>query len=419
MKKIFLLLPVLFLFFMTSSFGAGQCGLNHVTFQGTQKPEHNEFIYENLDVYNEVSNNFDKKIKNMDLKGMVWECDKKQGCSNAVVLPAGSVFKGAETIAERLFVCSTYIQDRWYDYDVVECGDDFYTNRSEAKLVDTNGTTDKTFYTYIGRDGIGYCYENKEKTACKNETNTQWTNGSCICLSENEKIRVWNGENCVEKIVESGSKLKTEKEETETLTTTSITSSNQMTAITDSSNENNKNVKFSCPESDLQNIYMWQSQYATNSEISSLISNILTYCFETNDIEEYQFRTYMARLKVLIEVQQNLADEAQKASELAKQQQLLQQQNAAKERIASIVNNLDQKAANFKRSDWKNEDGKFNTSRLISDSVAGVVLGTAGGLITSSVVKKSQVKSGFEDLNCAIGGQVVAGWGDEFLVGIQ
>lgn len=89
------------------------------------------------------------------------------------------------------------------------------------------------------------------------------------------------------------------------------------------------------------------------------------------------------------------------------------------EKVKKIVADLDQKAANFKRSDWKNEDGKFNTSRLISDSVAGVVLGTAGGLITSSVVKKSQVKSGFEDLNCAIGGQVVAGWGDEFLVGIQ
>lgn len=206
---------------------------------------------------------------------------------------------------------------------------------------------------------------------------------------------------------------------TPTVPTSPVTSSKPTPAITDSPNENNKNVKFSCPESDLQNIYMWQSQYATNPEIYSLISNILTYCFETNDIEEYQFRTYMDRLKVLIEVQQNLADEAQKASELAKQQQLLQQQNAAKERIASIVNNLDKKAANFKRSDWKNEDGKFNTSRLISDSVAGVVLGTAGGLITSSVVKKSQVKSGFEDLNCAIGGQVVAGWGDEFLVGIQ
>lgn len=68
---------------------------------------------------------------------------------------------------------------------------------------------------------------------------------------------------------------------------------------------------------------------------------------------------------------------------------------------------------------WKNEEGKFNTARLASDSIAGVVLGTAGGLITSSVVKKNQVENGFEDIKCTIGGQNVAEWGDEFRVGIQ
>ncbi|MDR0741221.1 MAG: hypothetical protein LBF28_00405 [Rickettsiales bacterium] len=68
---------------------------------------------------------------------------------------------------------------------------------------------------------------------------------------------------------------------------------------------------------------------------------------------------------------------------------------------------------------WKTAEGKFNTSRLVSDSVAGVVLGTAGGLITSSVIKKNQIKGGFEDISCAIGGQTVAGWGDEFNVGIR
>ena len=68
---------------------------------------------------------------------------------------------------------------------------------------------------------------------------------------------------------------------------------------------------------------------------------------------------------------------------------------------------------------WKNEEGKFNTARLASDSIAGVVLGTAGGLITSSVVKKNQVEDGFEDIKCTIGGQNVAEWGDQFRVGIQ
>lgn len=68
---------------------------------------------------------------------------------------------------------------------------------------------------------------------------------------------------------------------------------------------------------------------------------------------------------------------------------------------------------------WKNADGSFNTSRLISDSIAGVVLGTAGGLITSNVVKKNQLSNGLENIMCTIGGQPVASYGDEFRVNIQ
>lgn len=71
------------------------------------------------------------------------------------------------------------------------------------------------------------------------------------------------------------------------------------------------------------------------------------------------------------------------------------------------------------QSVWRDADGNFNTARLVSDSIAGVVLGTTGGLITSNIAKKNQVKNGFEDIKCTIGGQRVATWGDEFRVGIQ
>ena len=87
--------------------------------------------------------------------------------------------------------------------------------------------------------------------------------------------------------------------------------------------------------------------------------------------------------------------------------------------IQDAINTLDKISKNFEDSVWKTAEGKFNTSRLISDSVAGVVLGTAGGLITSKVVKKNQVENGFEDIECSIGGQKVADWGDQFRVGIQ
>lgn len=66
---------------------------------------------------------------------------------------------------------------------------------------------------------------------------------------------------------------------------------------------------------------------------------------------------------------------------------------------------------------WKNADGKFNTARLASDATAGVILGTVGGIVSAHIIKKKQVEKGFDALNCAIGGQKVADWGDEFRVG--
>ena len=87
--------------------------------------------------------------------------------------------------------------------------------------------------------------------------------------------------------------------------------------------------------------------------------------------------------------------------------------------IANAVSKLDSSLSDLDVSKWKSADGTFNTARLASDTIAGVVLGAAGGLITSHVVKKHQVEEGFEDIKCVIGGQGVAGWGDEFNVGIQ
>lgn len=92
---------------------------------------------------------------------------------------------------------------------------------------------------------------------------------------------------------------------------------------------------------------------------------------------------------------------------------------AAQSSITSAVGKLENIVDGLDVSKWKTEDGNFNTARLASDSIAGVVLGTAGGLITSSVVKKHQVEDGFDDLQCTIGGQTVANWGDEFQVGVR
>ena len=80
---------------------------------------------------------------------------------------------------------------------------------------------------------------------------------------------------------------------------------------------------------------------------------------------------------------------------------------------------LNAMSGDFKVSVWRDKQGNFNTARLASDSIAAVVLGTTGALVTSNIVKKNQVSGGFEDVQCTIGGQVVATWGDDFSVGIQ
>lgn len=106
-------------------------------------------------------------------------------------------------------------------------------------------------------------------------------------------------------------------------------------------------------------------------------------------------------------------------SELEKSKKAAEKKTAEEHIKDFATKNLDSVVANFDRSEWRDIDGNFNTARLASDSVAAVVLGTAGGLISSKVIKKKQVENGFEDIKCTIGNQEVADWGDEFQVGIQ
>ena len=90
-------------------------------------------------------------------------------------------------------------------------------------------------------------------------------------------------------------------------------------------------------------------------------------------------------------------------------------------RTSSVFDNLDAELDRYfiGSSVWKNDQGKFNVARLASDSIAGVVLGTVGGVVTSTVMKKNQVKNGFENLKCTIGGQDVATFGDDFQVSFR
>ena len=82
--------------------------------------------------------------------------------------------------------------------------------------------------------------------------------------------------------------------------------------------------------------------------------------------------------------------------------------------ISDLAGRLALVEGQFGLSKWRTADGEFNKARLASDLTAGVVLGTTGALVTASVVKKKQVKDGFESLGCTVGGQHVGDWGDTF-----
>ena len=170
------------------------------------------------------------------------------------------------------------------------------------------------------------------------------------------------------------------------------------------SGEQGNDPAYQCDQQKIQMLWQLSVQYGGNQEIVTRINQIFTYC--AGAPVEAVFNTMISQLNVIV-------DQTEKDNDAVEQQSL------ARSRIESAAKTLQGIESGLRVSAWRNDEGKFNTSRLLSDSIAGVVLGTAGGLITSNVVKKNQVEDGFEDLQCTVGGQVVASWGDEFRVGIQ
>ena len=164
---------------------------------------------------------------------------------------------------------------------------------------------------------------------------------------------------------------------------------------------------YECDPVKIEQLSSWVITYASNNQIVAQINQVFSYCADNPNSRV--FDTQFLQIKNIVD--RVISDEDAK--------ELNQKQIAWRDSISKAAAEMDDIKSGLKLTVWKDEEGNFNTSRLLSDSIAGVVLGTAGGLITSNVVKKNQVENGFEDIQCSIGGQVVAGWGDEFRVGIQ
>lgn len=176
---------------------------------------------------------------------------------------------------------------------------------------------------------------------------------------------------------------------------------------------------FNCDSIVLGVLDGWLAECAKKAQIVSIITQIKALCSSESRTAD-QFNTLYQTLLALnpgecVEqpvqvIQQPVVPTIDEEAEKLKKSRI---------KISDSHGALRGMLKSFKVSVWKDEEGKFNTARLASDSIAAVVLGTTGALVTSHVVKKNQVENGFEDIKCTIGGQTVADWGDEFRVGIQ
>ena len=209
----------------------------------------------------------------------------------------------------------------------------------------------------------------------------KWENNKCVCLTPNMEFKIGpNGRGqCNAKPVAPG-------------------------------------ATFNCEPAVMGILETWLMQCATKADIVSMITQIKTLCTSPSRTAD-NFNTLYSTLLAL-----NPGD----CATVVQQVQPVVPIDDTAEKLRKSRRNISDAHAilvgmreTFKASVWKDEEGKFNTSRLVSDSIAGVVLGTVGGVVTSSVVKKNQVENGFEDIKCTVGGQTVADWGDEFRVGIQ
>lgn len=439
----------------TASSTPQYCGETTISFDGFQGPDDNEFLYTTQQAYESVKNNRDNgRVSG----GKVYECDNEHCLHNHVQdMPAGHYFKGVKVNHAAKYRCVTGIEDKWVeitegceiDRVKLQVGD-WYQNGSKRvalnvgrceqfeQKVDDNGTEFNARCEKVNNEIKMVCHLVKCKKGMK-------VSGE-RCVTESNQVTKktcsWQG-NTIE--VGSSYSQKLTYEQCKTITSTVDKNGTAFTLRCEDKNPNpqlkcylsqcksgmkksgEKCVKdgdsqpqpqpqpepqpdvpeFDCPASDIALLYQWRSKYSSESEIVSLIDQILAYC-EDSSRTATEYNRRMSELRALINEQIQIT-------------LIQEQQTTSTSEITKIVKEI--KSTNEQLQGdvtvWRDAEGDFNTARLASDSIAAVVLGTAGGLITSHVIKKNQVKNGFEDINCSIGGQTVAGWGDEFNVGIQ
>ena len=419
------------------------CGESSVSFKGTQAPSDDEFLYTTVTAYNSARGRTDNATIS---GGLVYECDNDHCQHNHVVdMPAGHVFKGKRVDSARKYRCDVGVFiDNWvplnegcmYKGTFFNKSSYYTQNGNRAKLTRADCTQIRArydaersneFWLYCDANGQLQCVSTgapapEEPPAdpepnpnpgsgsqpapvrptptsscvdrCKGMTGTRYAECTTCCLVP-ASYADWNGSECVCSDSTLDFNVLTQKCEPATV-------AQPVTPVQP------VEPAYECDPEKIATLRQWQVRYGSDLEVAQRIRVILEYC--EGEPMESVFITMFNELESWL---------MQRVQDLESAQELSQAQARARTRIADAVRDMRDIESGLKLTVWRDEDGNFNTSRLLSDSIAGVVLGTAGGLITSNVVKKNNIENGFEDIQCTVGGQVVAGWGDEFRVGIQ
>ena len=386
------------------SFGA-TCGEVHMSFDGTQRPADNEFLYSTHEAYLEAERKWRNDSLSLSGVGEVFECDNDH-CKKGTIkqMSKGHSFGGQKINESVTYECKL---NRWVRVGTESCQfagvniavGEWYADTAGSKIpvsyndchqfADGNPVNKNDMFNVKCErkdNGIlmNVCYkigandDSKLKDCLAKRTTPE---GKACCYLSESVAKFENG-----RCVCSGGK------------TFSIDDYGKGRCTGGNGGDDDDGGDDLIPVAQCVTLFNELSLYVNTNcvSLSTKVESLMDLCMS-------------GYLTVAMWNSQNITIRSSCNN----------QENTSKQKLVVAAEKLDSIFAGLKKNKWRNEEGKFNTARLASDSIAGVVLGTTGGLITSSVMKKKQVEQGFEDLQCIVGGQPVAGWGDEFMVGIQ
>ena len=428
---------VLSIIFCTNVFAMRACPSHMTEYEFLQDPDDNEFLYPTVSAWNTAYKAY--YGENLDaVNTTIYECDNDY-CLNGqrVILEGSHYHNGQEKSGLTMYTCHSGggDQDYWTSYALSDCTD----FSDKWKKIPAINETNRECYSYSGR----YCCLSEEAQACfaakQRGEPANWNGTSCNCgdkhiWSKSQKKCIQNAPNKdkPDPVINPPADKKTCREQRATtegkaccdlpkgvaewtgkecrclVSGMKFVERNGRGYCEATQSDNTK--PFECNTDTLDLIANWSAQCKDNADIMALIDKIQEMC-RANTKSEQDFNKLWGSL---LELQPQNCIQTSNTDVTITITKLTERVNGAYSNLVSIHNKF-----RDEKSVWKDKDGNFNTARLASDSIAGVVLGTAGGLITSNVVKKNQVENGFEDIKCTIGGQNVAEWGDQFRVGIQ